>query len=148
MRNRLFLLILSLFAASADVSRADLKLAQAEPNLEKRSKLALDNAAAAYKAMRAAYDKGEIEPIAAFAKELEESVELADASLKKTGKVARNSPKYFKAAEIATRDLLRKLESFQQGMSFDDRPLLDQAKKKVQQVHDGLLLALMEGKRK
>ena len=148
MRNRVLPAALALFAVSAGSSRADLKQAIAEPNLEKRSKLALENAAAAYKAIREAYDKGETEQVTAAAKELEESVELADASLRQTGKVPRNSPKYFKAAEIATRDLVRKLESFQKGMSFDDRPLLEQTKKKVQQVHDGLLVALMEGKHK
>jgi len=148
MQRRIFLVAIALLGASAGPARADLKPALAEPNLEKRSKLALENAAAVYKEMRATYDKGEAERIVALAKEVEESVELADASLKQTGKVARKSPKYFKSAEIATRDLVRKLESFQQAMSFDDRPLLDQVKKKVQQVHDGLLLALMEGKRK
>ncbi len=148
MRNRYLPVALALLVASAGSSRADLKQAIAEPNLEKRSRLALENAAAAYKAIRAAYDKGETEQVTAAAKELEESVELADTSLRQTGKVPRNSPKYFKAAEISTRDLLRKLESFQQGMSFDDRPLLEQTKKKVQQVHDGLLVALMEGKHK
>ena len=148
MRRRILWITVPLLIASASGLRADLKQALAEPNLEKRSKLALENAAAAYKTIRAAYDKGETEQVTAAAKELEESVELADASLKQTGKVPRNSPKYFKAAEIATRDLVRKLESFQQSMSFDDRPLLEQTKKKVQQVHDGLLLALMEGKHK
>ena len=57
--------------------------------------------------------------------ELEESVELAHTSLNQTGKNPRKSPKYFKQAEIATRDLLRRLDSFQGEMSFDDRPMLD-----------------------
>jgi|ERR1051326_2053155 hypothetical protein len=148
MRNRVLFVVISLAAVLAEPSRADLKQALAEPNLEKRSKLALENASTAYKEIRAAYDKGELEQVKAAAREIEQSVELADTSLKQTGKVARNSPKYFKAAEIATRDLLRKLESFQQAMNFDDRPLLEDTKKKVQQVHDGLLLALMEGKHK
>jgi hypothetical protein len=146
MRNWIFFVLL--LAASAGPSIADLKQARSEPNLEKRSKLALDNAAALYKTMRAAYDKGETGEVGAAVKELVESVELADESLKQTGKIPRKSPKYFKAAEIATRDLLRKLESFQNAMSFDDRPLVEEAKEKVQQVHDGLLLALMEGRRK
>jgi hypothetical protein len=145
---RILFAAFSFWVALAGSSRADLQRAMAEPNLEKRSKLALENAAAAYKAMRAAYDKGATEQIAAFAKEVQESVELADTSLKQTGKVPRKSPKYFKAAEMATRDLLRKLESFQQSMSFDDRHLVEAVKHKVQQVHDGLLLGLMEGKRK
>ena len=46
-------------------ARADLKQALAEPNLEKRSQLALNNATAAYKAARAAYEKGENDQVAA-----------------------------------------------------------------------------------
>ena len=33
-------------------------------------------------------------------------------------------------------------------MSFNDRPMLEKVKAKVQQVHDDLLVGLMEGKRK
>ena len=46
------------------------------------------------------------------------------------------------------RDLLRKLDGFQQQMSFSDRPLLDKVKATVQQVHDDLLQGLMQGKKK
>jgi hypothetical protein len=128
--------------------RADLKLARAEPNLEKRSKLALDNAAAAYQAARTAYQNGDESQIASAAAEIEESVGLAYQSLTQTGKNPRRSPKWFKKAEIETRDLLRKLDSFQQEMSFTERPVLEKAKARVQEVHDQLLLGLMEGKPK
>ena len=125
---------------------ADLKRAQAEPNLEKRSQLAMDNAVAQYQAARTAYDKGDSDQTAAAIAEILESVDLAHASLKQTGKDPRKSSKWFKKAEMETRDLLRKLESFQQGMSFTDRPMLDPLKARVQQVHDELLLGIMEGK--
>lgn len=128
--------------------RADLKRAQAEPNLEKRSQLAMDNAAAQYLAARAAYDKGDTDQTAAALAEIMESVDLADASLRQTGKDPRKSSKWFKKAEMETRDLVRKLESFQQTMGFNDRPMLDKVKARVQQVHDDLLLGIMEGKHK
>jgi len=140
--------VLALAGAMAGPARADLKQALAEPNLEKRSKLALDNAEAAYQALRAAYDKGDNQQAAAAAKEIEESVDLAFTSLTDTGKDPRKSPKWFKRAEIETRDLLRRLNGFQQQMNFDDRPLVDAAKARLQQVHDSLLVGLMEGKRK
>jgi hypothetical protein len=139
---------LALTGPWAATSGADLKQAMAESNLERRSKLALDNAEAAYQNLRAAYEKGDNKEVSAAAGEIQESVDLAYTSLTKTGKDPRRSPKWFKRAEIETRDLLRRLDSFQQQMSFDDRPLLDQAKGKVQQVHDNLLVSLMEGKRK
>jgi hypothetical protein len=134
--------------ASAGWLRADLKQAMAEPNLEKRSKLALENASAAYQTARAAYDSGENEKVSAAATEITESVDLAYTSLMKTGKDPRRSPKWFKQAEIETRNLLRRIETFQQQMSFADRDLLDKTKAKVQQVHDDLLVGLMEGKHK
>jgi hypothetical protein len=139
---------IALACALAAPARADLKAAMAEPNLEKRSKLALDNAEAAYQTVRSAYEKGDNAQAGEAAKEFVESIDLAYTSLTGTGKDPRKSPKWFKRAEIETRDLLRRLTGFQEQMSFDDRPLLDPAKAKLQQVHDNLLVGLMEGKHK
>jgi hypothetical protein len=148
MRMRLLPAALMLGCAWAGCLRADLKPALAESNLGRRSKLALDNAAAALKAAREAYATGDNQKVAAAADEILQSVDLAYESLMKTGKNPRNSPRWFKAAEISTRDLSKKLETFQRDMDFADRPLLDKVKARVQQVHDELLLGLMEGKRK
>ena len=92
--------------------RADLKAALAEPNLEKRSKLALDNAAAAYEAARTAYMRAIVKRTGTDLHEVQESVEVAYSALQQTGKDPRKSPKWFKKAEIETRDLLRRLEVF------------------------------------
>jgi hypothetical protein len=148
MRMRVLPAVLMLGCAWAGCLRADLKPALAESNLGKRSKLALDNAAAALKAAREAYATGDNQTVAAAVDEILQSVDLAYDSLMKTGKNPRNSPRWFKAAEISTRDLSKKLETFQRDMDFADRPLLDKVKARVQQVHDELLLGLMEGKRK
>jgi hypothetical protein len=75
-------------------------------------------------------------------------VELAETSLHQTGKNARKSPRWFKHAEIVTRDLLRRLDSFQQEMNAADRPMLDGVKGEVQQAHENLLLGVMGGKEK
>jgi hypothetical protein len=125
---------------------ADLKQAMAESNLEKRSALALDNARAALKQTREAYQKSESEGVAAGIEEIEESVDLAYTSLKQTGKNPRRNPRWFKKAEIGTRDLGRRLDALQQEMSYADRPLLDRVRARVQKVHDDLLTGLMEGK--
>lgn len=140
------MVVLFLIALSAGALRADLAAVKTEPNLEKRSKLALDNAEATLKAAREAYNKGEAKQTEALLAEMGQSVELAQASLKETGKNPRKNPKWFKRAEIQTRDLLRKIDAFEQKMSVADRPLLAEAKKTVQQVHDDLLLGVMEGK--
>jgi hypothetical protein len=134
--------------AWAGCLRADLKPALAESNLGKRSKLALDNAAVALKAAREAYGKGDNEKVAVVVEEIRQSVDLAYDSLMQTGKNPRNSPRWFKPAEISTRDLSKKLDTFQRDMDYADRAMLDKLKARVQQVHDELLLGLMEGKRK
>ncbi|HTS26054.1 MAG TPA: hypothetical protein VMH81_09265 [Bryobacteraceae bacterium] len=148
MRTRWLLPAVAMGLVWAGSLGADLKRAQAEPNLEKRSQLAMDNAMAAYQAARSAYDKGDNPQTEAAIAEIEESVDLADTSLRQTGKDPRKSSKWFKRAEMETRDLVRKLQSFQDSMGFDDRPMLDKVKARVQQVHDDLLLGIMEGKHK
>ena len=139
-------LILSLTLAGS--LYADLKRALAEKNLEKRSGLALENASTAFQIARAAYERGENEQVAGALAEVQESVNLAYTSLKATGKDARKSPKWFKRAELDTRQLLRKLENFHDAMSFSDRALIGTVKATVQQVHDEVLRELMEGKKK
>ena len=140
--------LLLAIALVSGVLRADLLEAKAEPNLGKRSMLALDNAFNALTQARDAYTKGENPKVETFTKEIQESVELADASLQQTGKNPRKSPKWFKRAESSTRDLLRRLDAFQQSMDVADRPMLDVVKAKVQQVHEDLLLGVLEGKEK
>jgi hypothetical protein len=147
-RKLMPLAVLALLLAPAGWLRADLKQAMAEHDLGRRSKLALDNAEAALKAARKAYEQGDGEVVLAAIVEIQESVDLAMESLTKTGKNPRNSPRWFKQAEIQTRDLLKRLDTFQHDMSFADRPGLDKVKARVQEVHDGLLLGLMEGKHK
>ena len=127
---------------------AGFEQAKSEPNLEKRSKLALDNAEQALTDARAAYAKGEGARVQALVQEILESVELAATSLHDTGKNPRKSPRWFKHGEIVTRDLMRRLDAFQREMNVADRPRLDAVKAKVQQVHENLLLGVMGGKEK
>jgi hypothetical protein len=141
------LAILALWLAPGAL-RADLKQAMAEHDLGRRSKIALDNAEAALKAARAAYEQGNGDKAAAAIAEIQASVDLALESLNQTGKNPRSSPRWFKQAEIQTRDLLKRLDTFQHDMSFTDHPMLDKVKARVQEVHDSLLLGLMEGKHK
>jgi hypothetical protein len=140
--------LLAAFGAAPRPLHADLRTVMAEQDLGKRSKLALDNAEAALKSAREAYNNDQKDRLKAAVEELLESVNLASDSLKATGKNPRRSPKWFKQAEIATRDLLKRMDTFQHDMNFDDRNVLDKAKARTQEVHDELLLGLMEGRKK
>jgi len=131
------------------VSRADdLARARAEPNLEKRARLALAESDAAMNAARSDYQHGDNARVSSDAATIVEAVDLAFLSLNQTGKDPRKSSRWFKYAEIQTRGLLRRLNALEQDMSFEDRPLVEKAKNEVQQVHDKLLMGLMEGKPK
>jgi hypothetical protein len=141
-------LALAILLEAAGPAWGGLDEARAETNLEKRSALAMDNATAALKEARMAYNAGDLAKTSAKAKEIEESVDLAYASLEKTGKDPRRSPRWFKHAEIQSNALLRSLETLEHDMSFDDRAILEKTKERVQQVHDSLLDGLMGGKRK
>jgi hypothetical protein len=140
--------ILLLALAPAGLLYANLAQVKAEPNLEKRSKLALDYAADALKSARSEYGSGENAKVAPLIAEVAEAVGLAQSSLQDTGKNPRKNPKYFKHAEIETRALLKRIEAFQDEMNVADRPMLDGLRSKVQQVHDDLLMGIMEGKHK
>ena len=140
-------ILLAVLLLNTSVMHADLKRAMSESNLEKRSGLALENAAAALKLARAAYDKGDNDQVTKAAAEVLESVDLAATSLEQSGKNPRRSV-WFKKAEISTRDLSRRIQDFQDQMSYVDRPLLDKLKVRVQEVHEQLLLGVMEGRKK
>jgi len=140
---------LLVLAWMAGVSRADdLARARAEPNLEKRARLALAESDAAMDAARSDYQRGDNARVSSDAATIVEAVDLAFLSLNQTGKDPRKSSRWFKYAEIQTRGLLRRLDALQEDMSFEDRPLVEKARKEVQQVHDKLLVGLMEGKPK
>ena len=148
MTGKRFMLALALTLAGGATASTELDAVRAEANLEKRSKLALDNAASALRSAREAYQAGDTATVTAKTDEIGESVDLAYNSLTETGKNPRKSPKWFKHAEMETRELTRRLEDFAQQMNYIDRAILDKTRARVEQVHDELLTGLMEGRKK
>jgi exonuclease VII small subunit len=126
----------------------DLTTIQSEPNLEKRSERALDNANLALDAARDDYNSGNFDKSQNELQEVRDSVELAYQSLSDTGKDPRKDPKFFKRAELRTRELLRRLEGVGQGMSQVDRGTLDKVRERISEVHDNLLNGIMSKKKK
>lgn len=135
-------IVLALFLAFADVGSL-----KAEPNLTKRSDLALDNANRALDDARAAYQAGNIKKADAELDEVKESVDVSLDALENSGQQPRNS-KYYKRAEIALRKLARRLSGFRDEMSVDDRKPLDDVATRVQDVHDRLLSEIMTKKKR
>jgi hypothetical protein len=124
----------------------DLGSVKTEPNPEKRSELALEHANTALDLARDAYNSGDLDRTEAALKEVTASVDLAYQSLKDSGKDARRSPKFFKKAELKTRELLRRLEGVRDVLSFQDRSIIEKVRDRVGEVHDDLLNGLMAKK--
>jgi len=127
---------------------AGLPEVKSERNLERRAKLALENADHALSAARSAYAKQDTTATTASLKELEESIEVAQGALEDTGKDPRHRPKAFKLGESHTRELLRRMESFENEMDLDDRKMLDSAKAKLNEANEAWLLGIMNGRKK
>ncbi len=119
---------------------------KSEPDLERRSELALANADKAIDAAKQAYtagdDKGEAEALS----EVRESVDVSRDALEHTNKAPRKS-KYYKSAELKLRALLRRLNSLRDQVGFESRDAVDVVIKRVEAVHDDLLSAIMSKKK-
>jgi hypothetical protein len=126
----------------------DLGSVKSEPNLEKRSERALDYANLALDAARDDYNAGNIDKTQTELEEVCDSVDLAYESLADTGKDPRKDPKFFKRAELRTREILRRLEGLAPGMSGVDHGTLEKVRARISDVHDNLLKGIMTKKAK
>ncbi len=140
------LLILFVLIRAAGFA-SGLEEAKAEPNLEKRSKLALENADAAITEARTQYLGNHYKEALASLDEVRESVELSLTSLNATGKSARRSPKHFKIAEKAIREMLRRLQTLELDFGVEDRPAVSKVEKRLQEIHDELISRIMSRKK-
>lgn len=133
---------------TANLWAVDLASIQQEPNPERRSQLAMDYAGAALDTARSAYQSSDLEKTQTSLAEVGAAVDLAYDSLQQTGKEARRDPKFFKRAELSTRQLLRRIEGLAQSMSFEDRIAAEKVRDRVAAVHDDLLQGIMAKKKK
>jgi len=139
--------VLLLAFCLAPACRADLAAAKAEPNLEKRSEKALENASLQIDAARKAWQAADAKAFQAAVAEVQESAELSYDSLRATGKNPSKRPKYFKRAELKMRELIRRLDGLKQEVDYDSRDPVEQVKVRIQELHEELLLDIMGRKR-
>jgi hypothetical protein len=125
----------------------DLASVKSEPNLEKRSELALTNANTALDSARDAYGQGDLDKTQANLDEVLDSVDIAYQALSDTGKDPRKD-RFFKRAELRTRELIRRLEGLGQTMSVADRGTVDKVRDRISEIHDNLLKGIMSKKKK
>jgi len=124
----------------------DIGAVKAEPDLEKRSELALANADGQIDAARQAYSSGDMKTEQAALDDILESVETSYDALEHSGKAPRKS-KYYKRAELKVQALLRRLHTLRNDMSVDDQPAVESVVKRLQEIHDELLAEIMSKKK-
>ncbi len=141
--DRMLYSLIILLALGA--STLDLKTIRDEPNPERRSELALENANDAIDEAEDAYKAGESAKMQVALTAVADSVDLAYESLSASVKNPRHD-KGFKKAEQRTRELLRRLNGFRQMVDYTDQPQIDKIRDRVAAVNDNLLNGIMKKK--
>ena len=126
---------------------ADIAATKAEPDPERRSELALINADRAVDAARQAYSKADVMAERSALGEIRESVELSFDSLHQTHQAPRSS-KYYKRAEQKVQALGRRLSTLRDDVDVEDRGAVEAVMKRLEEIHDQLLVEIMSKKKK
>ncbi len=134
-------ILLALFLAFADIAAV-----KTEPDLNKRSELALANADQAVDDARKAAQAGDDQALAAALQEVDESVAVCVDALQQTHSAPRKS-KYYKRAEMKTNALIRRLTGLQDQVGYESRDRVTALIRKVSDAHDQLLSEIMSKKK-
>jgi hypothetical protein len=126
---------------------ADLAAVQAERNLERRAKKALDNAGAQLDLASRMYSAGGLTAANPALEELLASVQIAKDSLDSSVKNPRNSAIY-KDLEVRTRALMKRLGTLVDRMAFQEREQMKALVDNLRGIHDETLRAVMTGRKK
>jgi len=135
------ILLLTLWLAAGDIGAV-----KAEPDLEKRSEVALANADRQMDAARKAYDAGDQQAMLAAIGELSESAEVSYDALQHAHTEPHKS-KYYKRAELQLKALIRRVTGFRDEVSFESRAPVEAALKKVSDIHDDIIADIMRRKK-
>lgn len=125
---------------------ADLASVKSEPDLNHRSELALNNAEEKIDAARKAYEAGDAAAEAADVQEVADSVVLCYEALEQSHTAPRKS-RYYKRAELRISAMMRRLSALRDQVSFDLRPNVEAALKKLSDIHDEVLSEIMSKKK-
>jgi len=124
----------------------DITALKSEPDLEKRSELALAEADQHIDDARKAYSAGDDKAATAALDEVAIAVDVSYDALEHAHTPPRKS-KYYKRAELKVRALMRRLASFRDEVGFDARPSVEAVIKKLSDVNDQLVADIMSKKR-
>jgi type II secretory pathway pseudopilin PulG len=139
------LLAAALLGLLPGLALADLSRARAEQNLERRARLAWENAALQVKAASKSYGSGDWAETIRALEEVRDSLELARQSLEAAVRNPRNSRSY-KNFEVRTREVLKHLGALHERMSFEERRQIEPLIENIRKIHDDALWAVMGGR--
>ena len=128
------------------LATADIAAIKSEPDLERRSEMALAGADKQIDAAREAINGGDDKVEQQSLADVGELVDVSYDALQHTNKAPRKS-KYYKNAEMKLRAMLRRLSSLRDEVGFDGRAAVDGVIKRVSDVHDEVLAAIMSKKK-
>jgi hypothetical protein len=131
-----------LLLALALLAFADIGAVKSEPDVERRSELALASADKQVDAARTAYNGGDEKAEQLALGEVRELVDVSYDALEHSNRPPRKS-KYYKNAELKLSALLRRLNSFRDQVGIDGREAVEAVIKRVSDVHDEVLAAIM-----
>ena len=140
-RRSLLIALLTALPSLADVTKI-----LAEPNLERRSALALEEVDFALTSARKAYESQQFDDFRKQLADAAEMTQLCYQSLQDSGKRARRSPKWFKHAEQRLLVIQRRVDALVKDVSADDRPPVEAVQVKIREIHDQVLQDIMSRK--
>ena len=131
----------------AQTAALSLDQIRAEVNLEHRAKAAVEFAAAAEKTAEVDYSRSDMPAVAASLKTMAAAVEIAREALELTGRTANRHPGPYKNAELKTQEILTRLNDLEKRMDADERPAIEAARSRVQEIHDAWFDGIMSKKK-
>lgn len=132
---------------AADPVPVSLEAVLGEPDLEKRSRAAVEFALSRIETVLAHYVEGKPDEARAELEQMVTAAETCVEALMQTGKNPRKKAKPFKRAEIGTRRLITDLERLRKDLTFEERPDLDPIIARLEAINKDLLDAIMQKKR-
>lgn len=120
----------------------DLEAVKAEPSPDRRAELAIDYANTALDRAKTLYTNGDYKEAQAAAFEIRDSVELCADALKATGKDPRKNSRQFKKIELRIQALVRRVKSFAQNVSIEDRPSIVKVQNRLEEINDEIVTGI------
>jgi phage terminase large subunit len=117
-----------------------------EPNPERRARAGVDFAAIAERNAEVSFFRGGAENVIGELNAMTKGLEIARDSLIASGKTPGKNPELYIYAERRSRQVLKRLEHFEQRMFVEDRSVVAVPKARVREIHDFWLDGIKGGK--